>query len=62
MTKLLKKDNKFEWSEDCNLAMKKLTTALTTAPILQPLRRWDIVEEKLSKRLEKFHKIPFRFA
>jgi hypothetical protein len=36
LTKLLKKDIKYEWTPDCDKAMKNVITAITTAPILQP--------------------------
>ena len=34
LNKLLRKDVKFEWSEDCNKAFQTLKTALITAPVL----------------------------
>ena len=34
ITKLLKKDKKFEWTEDCEKSFNELKTRLTTAPVL----------------------------
>ena len=34
MTELLKKDRKFEWSDDCEASFNELKTRLTTAPVL----------------------------
>ena len=34
MTELLKKDKKFEWTEDCEKSFTELKKRLTTAPIL----------------------------
>jgi hypothetical protein len=35
MTKLLKKDTKFDWTPECSTAMKNVIAAVTSAPILQ---------------------------
>ena len=34
MTELIKKDKKFEWTEDCEKSFKDLKIRLTTAPVL----------------------------
>ena len=34
MTELLKKDNKFEWTPDCERSFTELKKRLTTAPVL----------------------------
>ena len=34
MTELLKKDRKFEWTDDCEASFNELKTRLTTAPVL----------------------------
>ena len=34
MTELLKKDKKFEWTEDCEKSFNELKIRLTTAPVL----------------------------
>ena len=34
MTELLKKDNKFIWTEDCEASFQELKKRLTTAPVL----------------------------
>ena len=34
MTELLKKDTKFEWTEDCETSFNELKMRLTTAPVL----------------------------
>lgn len=34
ITELLKKNRKFVWTEECEIAFRKLITALTTAPVL----------------------------
>ncbi len=34
MTNLMKKDKKFEWSKECELAFQTLKERLTTAPVL----------------------------
>ena len=34
MTELLKKDKKFEWTEDCEKRFNELKIRLTTAPVL----------------------------
>jgi hypothetical protein len=40
--KLLKKSDKFEWTEEANEAFEKLKTYLTSSPILNPQRRTKI--------------------
>ena len=39
--KLLKKTNKFEWTEEANEAFKRLKTYLTTSPILTPPKKYE---------------------
>ena len=34
MTELLKKDKKFEWTEDCEQSLNELKTRLTSTPVL----------------------------
>ena len=34
MTELLKKDKKFEWTEDCKRRLNELKTRLTSVPVL----------------------------
>ena len=36
MTELLKKDKKFQWTEDCEKSFNELKTRLTSAPVLTP--------------------------
>ena len=45
MTELLKKDKKFEWTEDCEKSFNELKIRLTTAPVLTVLdiyRSFDV--------------------
>ena len=39
--KLLKKTDKFEWTEEANEAFKRLKTYLTTSPILTPPKKYE---------------------
>jgi hypothetical protein len=36
--KLLKKSNKFQWTEEADLALEELKTILMSAPIMVPLK------------------------
>jgi hypothetical protein len=45
MTELLKKDRKFEWTDDCEASFNELKTRLTTAPVLvlpDPAKSYDV--------------------
>ena len=39
--KLLKKTNKFEWTEEANEAFKKLKAYLTSSPVLTPPKKYE---------------------
>ena len=39
--KLLKKTDKFEWTEEANEAFKKLKTHLTSSPVLTPPKKYE---------------------
>ena len=39
--KLLKKTDKFEWTEEANEAFKRLNTYLTTSPVLTPPKIYE---------------------
>ena len=39
--KLLKKTDKFEWTEEANEAFKKLKAYLTSSPVLTPLKKYE---------------------
>lgn len=41
ITKLLRKDNKFEWTDACQHAFDKLRGKLNTYPVMRP-SRWNL--------------------
>ena len=48
MIKLIRKDTKFEWSDDCQSGFKYLKTCLTTSPILKhpnPQKRYVVLTD-----------------